>query len=57
MAADTALQAALHGMQRALKHLRQHGEVGVAGDMLTSFAERQRLVGMAVFQDLERKYK
>ena len=28
--ANTALQAALHGMQRALKHLKQHGQMGDA---------------------------
>lgn len=55
--ANTPLQAALHGMLRALKHLKQHRQVGNAEDMLTSFAERQRLVDIASFQDMERKYK
>jgi hypothetical protein len=44
-------------MQRALTHLKQNGRMGDTGGMLTSFAERQRLVGIADFQALERKYK
>src|ERR1700749_1806298 len=55
--ANTALQAALFGMQRALKYLKQRGSMGDSSDMLTSFAERQRLVDIKSFQDLERKYK
>jgi 2-methylisocitrate lyase-like PEP mutase family enzyme len=55
--ANTALQAAVLGMQRALAHLKQHGNVGDGASLLASFAERQRLVDTASFQDLERKYK
>jgi 2-methylisocitrate lyase-like PEP mutase family enzyme len=55
--ANTALQAALHGMQRALTHLKQHGRIGDPSGLLTGFAERQRLVGLAAFQAMERKYK
>jgi 2-methylisocitrate lyase-like PEP mutase family enzyme len=55
--ANTALQAALHGMQRALSHLKTNGQMGDASGMLTGFAERQRLVDIAAFQALERKYK
>jgi 2-methylisocitrate lyase-like PEP mutase family enzyme len=55
--ANTALQAALHGMQRALSHLKANGQMGDASDMLTGFAERQRLVDIAAFQAMERKYK
>jgi 2-methylisocitrate lyase-like PEP mutase family enzyme len=55
--ANTALQAALLGMQRALTHLKRHGHIGNATDLLMSFAERQRLVGLAAFQDLERRYR
>src|SRR5262245_44816586 len=56
--ANTALQAAVLGMQRALKHLKQHGRVGDgAKDLLATFAERQRLVDIASFQAMERKYK
>jgi len=55
--ANTALQAAILGMQRALAHLRQHGRIGDAADLLSSFAERQRLVDLGAFQALERKYR
>jgi len=56
--ANTALQAAVLGMQRALGHLKQHGLMGnAAAEMLTTFSERQRLVDFAGFQAMERKYK
>jgi 2-methylisocitrate lyase-like PEP mutase family enzyme len=55
--ANTALQAAVLGMQRALSHLKAHGCIGSAQDLLASFAERQRLVDIAAFQAMERKYK
>jgi len=55
--ANTALQAAVLGMQRALSHLKQHGQIGNASDLLASFGERQRLVDLSSFQELERKYK
>jgi 2-methylisocitrate lyase-like PEP mutase family enzyme len=55
--ANAALQAAVLGMQRALTHLKQHGRIGDAKDLLASFAERQRLVGIGRFETLERKYK
>jgi 2-methylisocitrate lyase-like PEP mutase family enzyme len=55
--ANTALQAAVLGMQRALGHLRQNGQIGNATDLLATFAERQRLVDIASFQDVERKYR
>jgi 2-methylisocitrate lyase-like PEP mutase family enzyme len=55
--ANTALQGALHGMQRALSHLWHNRRVGDPAGLLTSFDERQRLVDIASFQDMERKYK
>ncbi len=55
--ANTALQAAVHGMQQALSHLKKTGQMGEAANLLTSFAERQRLVDIAAFQTMERKYK
>jgi 2-methylisocitrate lyase-like PEP mutase family enzyme len=54
--ANVALQAALHGMQRALAHLRQHGAMGDAA-LTVDFAERQRLVDKAAWDALEQKYK
>jgi 2-methylisocitrate lyase-like PEP mutase family enzyme len=55
--ANTALQAAVLGMQRALSHLKENGRIGDATGLLATFAERQRLVDIQAFQDLERKYK
>jgi 2-methylisocitrate lyase-like PEP mutase family enzyme len=55
--ANTALQAAVLGMQRALTHLKQNGQIGSAADLLATFSERQRLVDIAAFQAMERKYK
>jgi 2-methylisocitrate lyase-like PEP mutase family enzyme len=54
--ANTALQAAVLGMQRALAHLKQSGRMGDADGLLATFAERQRLVDFGAFQALERKY-
>jgi 2-methylisocitrate lyase-like PEP mutase family enzyme len=55
--ANTALQAALLGMQKALAHLKQHGDMRNAAGLMVGFAERQRLVEMSGFQELERKYR
>jgi len=55
--ANTALQAALLGMQSALRHLSRHGRIGEASELLATFSERQRLVGFEEFQNLERRYK
>jgi 2-methylisocitrate lyase-like PEP mutase family enzyme len=55
--ANTALQAAVLGMQRALRSLKQNGQIGSATDLLATFSERQRLVDIASFQAMERKYK
>jgi 2-methylisocitrate lyase-like PEP mutase family enzyme len=51
------LQAAVLGMQRALRHLKKNGQMSDATDLLSTFAERQRLVDIASFQAMERKYK
>jgi 2-methylisocitrate lyase-like PEP mutase family enzyme len=55
--ANVALQAALRGMQDALAVLRRDGRMGEAANLAASFAERQRLVGKAEFDALERKYR
>jgi 2-methylisocitrate lyase-like PEP mutase family enzyme len=55
--ANAALQAAVLGMQRALAHLKEHGSLGGAQELLAGFDERQRLVDLPGFQALERKYK
>jgi 2-methylisocitrate lyase-like PEP mutase family enzyme len=55
--ANVALQSALRGMQEALSVLRRDGRMGDASRLAVDFAERQRLVGKAEFDALERKYK
>jgi 2-methylisocitrate lyase-like PEP mutase family enzyme len=55
--ANAALQAAVLGMQRALRHLKKNGRIGDAANLLTKFSERQRLVDIAEFQAMERKYR
>jgi 2-methylisocitrate lyase-like PEP mutase family enzyme len=55
--ANVALQSALRGMQEALSVLRRDGRMGDASSLAVDFAERQRLVGKAEFDALERKYK
>ena len=54
--ANVALQSAVRGMQLALGALRRNGQVGDAAALAVDFAERQRLVDKAEFDDLERKY-
>src|SRR5262249_52644961 len=51
--ANTALQAAVHGMQKALAHLKRNGQIGDGAGLLATFAERQRLVDIAAFQAME----
>jgi 2-methylisocitrate lyase-like PEP mutase family enzyme len=55
--ANVALQSALHGMQAALSVLRKDGRMGDASRLAVDFSERQRLVGKAEFDAMERKYK
>jgi len=43
-------------MQAALGELRRKGHIGDALNLLTDFAERQRLVHKDEFDALERKY-
>jgi 2-methylisocitrate lyase-like PEP mutase family enzyme len=54
--ANAALQGALHGMNAALGHLRAHGSLGEGSGLVTSFAERQRLVRKDVFDALDERY-
>ena len=55
--ANTALQAAVQGMQAALAVLKRDGDLNQAGALLATFAERQRLVDKPRFDALERRYK
>jgi 2-methylisocitrate lyase-like PEP mutase family enzyme len=55
--ANVALQSALRGMQEALSVLRKDGRMGGGSTLAVDFSERQRLVGKAEFDAMERKYK
>jgi 2-methylisocitrate lyase-like PEP mutase family enzyme len=52
--ANAALQAAVHGMQTTLRALKTNGVLDES--TVTSFAERQRLVGQAAFDAMEVRY-
>jgi 2-methylisocitrate lyase-like PEP mutase family enzyme len=52
--ANAALQGAVHGMQTTLSALRQNGVLDESA--VTSFAERQRLVGKPEFDLMEARY-
>jgi 2-methylisocitrate lyase-like PEP mutase family enzyme len=52
--ANAALQGAVHGMQTTLKALRDKGVLDEAS--VTSFEERQRLVGKPAFDAMEARY-
>lgn len=54
--ANAALQGAVHGMQQALRTLRDGGGLREGSGLVASFAERQRLVGKDEFDGLERRY-
>jgi len=53
--ANVALQAAIDGMQRALRQLQTDGQMDESGPVAT-FKERQRLVGKTMFDELDRRY-
>lgn len=54
--ANAALQGAVVGMQRALGTLKSNGRLDENADIVAPFKERQRLVGKAHFDALEKKY-
>ncbi|MDP9974886.1 2-methylisocitrate lyase-like PEP mutase family enzyme [Variovorax paradoxus] len=54
--ANAALQGALAGMQKALAVLRDEKEVQESSGLVTSFAERQRLVDKPYWDKLEKRY-
>jgi 2-methylisocitrate lyase-like PEP mutase family enzyme len=54
--ANAALQAAVAGMSRVLRHLAATGSLAGVEDALASFAERQSLVDYAGFAALDRRY-
>jgi 2-methylisocitrate lyase-like PEP mutase family enzyme len=54
--ANAALQGALAGMQRALRVLHETGRLDEDAALVSSFKERQRLVGKSALDELERRY-
>ena len=55
--ANVALQASIRGMQLALGALRENGAGRRRVALAVDFSERQRLVGKAEWDALEKKYK
>jgi 2-methylisocitrate lyase-like PEP mutase family enzyme len=54
--ANVALQASLLAMRNVLGHLQKHGTMKDAEDLVMSFEDRQKMVDMDKFKDLERRY-
>ncbi len=54
--ANASLQAAVLGMQNALSVLKKDGRLDESGGLVATFAERQRLVGKPLFDELEQRY-
>lgn len=54
--ANAGLQGATLGMQRALTHLLRNGRLDEDPTLVVPFAERQRLVNKALFDELEQHY-
>lgn len=54
--ANTALQGAVLGMQKALGRLREDGLIEEKSGLVASFAERQRLVGKPELDALAKRY-
>ncbi|WP_307505388.1 oxaloacetate decarboxylase [Variovorax sp. W1I1] len=54
--ANAALQGAVAGMQKALTVLRDEKQVLESSGLVTTFAERQRLVGKPEWDALEQRY-
>jgi 2-methylisocitrate lyase-like PEP mutase family enzyme len=55
--ANAALQGAVHGMQTALRALHHAHCLSEDGGLVTPFAERQRLVDKALWDELEQRYR
>jgi 2-methylisocitrate lyase-like PEP mutase family enzyme len=49
-------RAAIHGMQLAAATLRRDGSSAAIGDRLASFEERDEIVGLAGWSELEKRY-
>ena len=55
--ANIALQGAIRGMQRVLRHVLDTGSVAAAGDLIADWSERQRLVGKPHYDALGERYR
>jgi 2-methylisocitrate lyase-like PEP mutase family enzyme len=55
--ANAALQASMLAMSNVMQHLRQHGSLAGAEDLVVQFAERQKFVDYARYVEMEKKYK
>ena len=49
-------RAAIHGMQLAAATLRRDGSSAAIGDRLASFEERDEIIGLAQWSELEKRY-
>ncbi len=54
--ANATLQSAVHGMQKALRELRDSGQLAEDPSLVAPFEERQRLVDKELYDSLERQY-
>lgn len=54
--ANAPLQAAMLAMTRVLQHLRAHGSLAAQEDAVMSFADRQKVLRLAHFTELEHRY-
>ncbi|WP_353431653.1 oxaloacetate decarboxylase [Polynucleobacter sp. MWH-UH23A] len=54
--ANAALQGAVHGMNQALNHLKQTGELKEDPNLVATFAQRQSVVKKEDFDALEKKF-
>ena len=54
--ANAALQASLLAMQEVLGHLHAKGSIEGVEEKLMMFAERQKVLDAAKYQDLEKRY-
>jgi 2-methylisocitrate lyase-like PEP mutase family enzyme len=55
--ANAALQAALKAVSDVMQALRRDGSLDAVADQLAGFAERQRMVGKAHYDELEQHYR
>jgi 2-methylisocitrate lyase-like PEP mutase family enzyme len=49
-------RAAIHGMQLAAATLRRDGSSAAIADRLASFEERDEIIGLAQWSELEKRY-